>query len=246
MNQAQAYKRYPAVKCWIHQILEGKYSNQEKSLYTVFGLLKRVRIIATIIEKREILNNPSDEEDLFEDAEESNIRIEFDLDDGTGLFRGTLWRVDPEDHKDFVKGDIVDVIGLIKYWEGFKSISPEIIKKIEEPNSILLRDAEIIKRLQSEGKHEIPEGDESELELDVLDEEIDVDMLYEDNSNEVLDMKEKIFSLIENKSLEGDGITFRELENLLKVSKDELRDHLRDLEMESRVYQSEEDVYQTF
>ena len=118
--------------------MEGKYSIEDKSLYTIFGKLKRVRIVATIIDKREIITTQSTDSDfVLEDDNGSNLRIEFDLDDGTGLIRAILWKANPDQYKDFIKGDIVDVVGLIRSWNENIQVSPEIINKIKEPNFIL-------------------------------------------------------------------------------------------------------------
>ena len=107
MNEVQSFKRFPAIRCWIKHILEGSYSSEENSMFTIFGKTKRVRIIATIIDKREIITTQQNGEEMrFEDEDHSNLRIEFDLDDTTGLIRAILWRVNPEKYYDYMKGDI--------------------------------------------------------------------------------------------------------------------------------------------
>ena len=58
------------------------------------------------------------------------------------------------------------------------------------------------------------------------------------------DPKERLYSLIKANSMEG--ISFKELKQIFSIPDDQLRGFLRDLEMESRIYQSEEDVYQTY
>ena len=69
MSDVKSYKRSPAIRCWIHHILEGKYSEEIRSLYTIFGEIKRIRIVATIIRKREIMMNQVAGEDGFIDDE---------------------------------------------------------------------------------------------------------------------------------------------------------------------------------
>ena len=81
----------------LNQIIDGKYNVEEKALYTIFGDVKRIRFVATIVDKREILTTPIDSnEDFLEGDDSSNIRIEFDFDDGTGKLRAILWGVNPE------------------------------------------------------------------------------------------------------------------------------------------------------
>lgn len=247
MSDTETYKRFPAIRCWIHHIMEGKYSHQDKSLYTIFGQVKRVRLMATIIEKRELLSNTENSgEDLFDEEESSNMRIEFDLDDGTGRIRATLWRVNPEDFEKFREGDIVDVIGLIRRWKEFTSISPEIIKKIQKSDALLLRDAEIINRMKAGETTEIPEVEETDVQMEEMTDEIDIDTLFSDEESELTSLKEEIFSIIKDHSIKKDGIKFSDLKKQVEISEEELKNYLRELEMEMKVYQSDEEIYQIY
>ena len=248
MSDIQSFKRMPAIRCWIKNILDGSYSIENKSLYTIFGEVKRVRIVATIIDKREIISTQSNDDDIhLEEEDRSNLRIEFDLDDGTGLIRAVLWRANPDQFIDFIKGDIVDVIGLIRKWKEYISISPEIIKKIEDPNFILLRDAEIINKIKSGEIQEIPQDLDKKFEIDEISSEMDIENFFEgDNSLKIDDLKENIYSIIEKNSIEGTGISFKKIREVLQISEDKLRKYIRDLEMESRIYPSEKDIYQTY
>ena len=124
MNETKKLKRYPAVRCWIKHIIDAAYLNEDKTFFSIFGKFKRVRLIATILDKREVLSNPSNinETDSNEDLEiedDSNLRIEFDLDDGTGQIRAVIFGADPEIYKDLFTGDIVDIIGLLRRWKSY-------------------------------------------------------------------------------------------------------------------------------
>jgi len=244
MTEFQVGRTAPACQCWIKHILEGRYSSDDKILLTIFGKFKKVRIGATIIDKREILTSKQDD-----DLEEDKIRIEFYLDDGTGKIRSTLWGVNPDDYEEFKKGGIVDIIGGINEWNNLKSISPiYIIKKIEDPNVILLRNAEIIKRIKSGEIQKIPKISEESLELDDFSSEIDGEDPFEDADEdfESADIKDKIYTFIESYSTEGNGISFKKILEKMEISEEELKNCLRDLEMESKIYQSEENIYQSF
>ena len=248
MIESQRFRRFPAIRCWIKNVLEGKYNFEDKSLFTIFGKMKRVRIVATIIDKREILSEQLfDEEDRIEEEKKQNLRIEFDLDDGSGLIRAVLWGVDPEHYKDFVKGDIVDIVGLIRYWKEYISISPEIMKKVKEPNFILLRNAEIIKKIKSGEIQKIPEENENAFGIDEISSEIDVNGLFENKETfQINDTKEEIYKIIKKNSLNGNGINFKELKELIQIPEDQLRKLIQDLEMESRIYESEQNIYNTY
>ena len=118
MIETQSYKRLPAICCWIKNILDGRKIPNKNAVFTIFGEIRRVRITATIINKQEFLMNEKN------DVEENiTSRIDFYLDDGTGLIRAVLWDLNLIEYEEFVKGDIVDVIGLIRSSGDFISIN---------------------------------------------------------------------------------------------------------------------------
>jgi len=243
MSDIKSYKRSPAIRCWIHHILEGKYSEEIRSLYTIFGEVKRIRIVATILRKKEIImNQPTGDDEFVDDDDNSNMRVEFDLDDGTGIMRANIWRVNPETYMEYKEGDIVDIVGLINYWNGYTSIIPEIIKKVKDPNFLLLRDAEIIKKIKKGDLKEIPEDIIHNDLIDEIPDEIDLNDLYEDDSK-IDDIKDRIFNLIDENQ---QGISFNAIKKKLNLSDEILNNYIRDLEMESKIYQSEENIFQTF
>ncbi len=241
MNETKTYKRYPAVRCWIHHLLNGAYSKEDEILYTIFGKIKRVRILATIVDKREFLNM----EYSGEDESASEARLELDLDDGTGLIRATLWRVDPEDYQMFDMGDLVDIIGLIRNWKDFVSISPEIIHKVNNPNQKLLIDAEIIKRIQAGDLEEIPEIEETDAVFDEMTEEIDVDSLFMEGDVDDTTITDEILAIITKYSKEQEGISFDALYEKLDISEGELKQKLKELEVNIKIYRNG-DVYTSY
>ena len=240
-----SFKRNPAIQCWVKHILEGQYDNNEKFFYTIFGHIKRIRIIATIIEKREKLIEINEPDMILEENIDSNIRIDFDLDDGTGMIRAIIRDVNPEKYKAYNKGDIVEVMGRVSKFGDFVSLWIEYVKNVEEPNLILLRDAEIINRIKQEGIQEIPEIVN---DLDDFSDEIDVTTLFESetSTSEHNEIKQKIFSLIEQSSAKGNGITFERLKQEVKISDKDLRTFLNDLILESRIYKSDNDNFEAF
>ena len=249
MNEITSYKRNPTVDCWIKHILEGRYSLEEKLLFTIFGKTKRVRIICTIIDKREIMSPKSGENESFiEYDENNNMRLEFDLDDGTGLIRATIWRANLAMYKGYNKGDIVDVVGLIRRWKDFKSISPEIIRKVEVPNYILLRNAEIINKIKKGEIYDIPEIEENIDDIEDISNEINVDKIFENKvgTNRLVDLKEKIYLIIEKYSEKGDRVSFERLKQDVEISDNELRSYINDLISESRIYEAEKNNYEAF
>ncbi|MFW9945935.1 MAG: hypothetical protein ACFFDX_03805, partial [Candidatus Odinarchaeota archaeon] len=71
-------------------------------------------------------------------------------------------------------------------------------------------------------------------------------LLFEHPTNNVDQFKEKIFSIIDQSSQSGNGISFTNLLNEVAISEDKLRSYIRDLEMESKIYQAKENFYQTY
>jgi len=248
MNEIQSFKRFPAVRCWIKHILEGQYVSNDNSYLTIFGKIKRVRIIASIVDKRELISTQSSEDHpSSEDTDDTKLNLEFRLDDGTGLIRAILFHVESEQYKEYNKGDIVDIVGRNGEWSGFPQIYPEIIKKIKEPNQILLRSAEIIKEIKFGETTKISDYVEEDYEIDITSDEIDLDELFEGNQDiELNENKERIYSVIKKYTKEGNGISFEELKNQLGTSEEELKEYITDLEMESKIYQSEKNIYQSY
>jgi hypothetical protein len=236
------------VSCWIKHILEGQYVSNDNSYVTIFGKIKRVRIVATIIDKREIISSQNMEDnDSLEEEEDVKINLEFKLDDGTGLIRAILFQVSPDQYTDFVKGDVIDIVGRIGEWNGMPQIYPEIIKKVREPDLILLRSAEIIKEIKFGETQHIPVKIKQDSEIDLTSDEIDINELFEsEKGSESDEVKEKIYSIIKKYTKVGNGIKFEELRNRVELSEEEFKSIIRDLEMESKIYQSEEGIYQSY
>ena len=235
MSERTSYKRNPAIHCWIKHIEESNYDENENIFLTIFGKVKRVRLIATIIEKNEKLIESDEFEIELEDKSKSNVRLIFSLDDSTGLIRAYKDEVDPESYSVYGVGDIVDVVGRVSKRGGYMSLWIEIIKKVEEPNFVLLRNAEIIYRIKSGDTQEIP----------VLS---DVNNLFEDEFNYVErdDLKEKVYSVIESHSTNGKGINFEKLRKEIKMPDIELRSYINDLILESRIYESDKDIFESY
>ncbi len=228
-------RRLPAIHCWIKHLLEGQFMAEKNMVNTIFGSIKRVRIIGTIVEKKlKGINNTTPQYN----NEILNTRIELELDDSTGLIRANIWSGNPKPYKELKKGDLVDVVGLINYKYDNLSISTEIIKKIENPNKLLLRNAEIIKKIKFGKIDFFQETEQEKSNIDLL--------LFEQPTNSKDQFRESVFSIIDHFSQNENGISFTDLLNKIEISEDKLRRYIRDLEMESKIYQSEENFYQTY
>ena len=242
MSGTQFYEYFPAIRCWVKHLLEGKYNAEEKSLFTIFGALRKIRLVATITNREDFVSNTS--------TGELSTNLRFELDDGTGLISAVKWDVDLDKFNDLNQGDIVDILGRVGFYGDTVQISNiKLIKKVKDPNYILLRDAEIIKKIKSGDIHEIPIDFETEEEFsfDNASEEIRIDKIFgEDQPSEVDKLKEKIFSIIYEYSQDGNGISLKELQSKLQIPENKLRTYINDLVMESRIYPTEENIYQSY
>ncbi len=247
MKESQTFRRYPACRCWIKHILEGNYIEEDRSIGSIFGKIKRVRIVGTILNKKMISVSP---ENSLNDIEEMTIKYEIDLGDSTGLIKIIQWNAEKGKYKDLKIGDMVSIVGLIRKWKDYISISPEIIRKVENPNFILLQDAEIIKKIKLGKTYPIPIFNE-EVDYGGYMKDFDVKSFFEDNNNEEnSDLQNIIFEMIKKVTYNDQGISLDKLSKRLNknydISNSELKNILYRLERESKIYQSEEEVYQSY
>jgi len=106
---------------------------------------------------------------------------------------------------------------------------------VEEPNFILLRNAEILNRIKIGDIQEVP----------VLS---DVDNLFEEEFNyaEGDNLKEQVYSIIKLHSTNGNGINFGKLRKEIKIPDIELRSYINELILESRIYESDKDIFESY
>jgi hypothetical protein len=235
MSERTGYKRrYPAIHCWIKHIEEGNFDEIENLFHTIFGEVKRIRLVATIIEKNEKIIESSDFDTGFEDDSKGNVRLLFSLDDSTGVIRAIKDNVDPERYTTFSVGDIVDVVGRVSKRGGYLSLWIEIMRKVE-PNFILLRNAEVINRIK------LGDIEEVSTTSDIKDSQ-EGDFNYSDGE----DLKEKVYLMIKSYSERGSSINFEKLKKNIKLADIELRSYINDLILESRIYESDKDIFESY
>jgi len=239
MTETSQYVRFPAIKCWIKHILDAYYDGIENVFHTIFGKVKRVRLIATIRDKYEF---PS-----FDSETSSNINLE--LDDGTGLIRASKWKAEPEEIARYEIGNLAHFIGVLQSREGVTSLRIEIMKRISEPNEFLLHDAIIIEKMKTGDVIEIPPIDQKLNEIGIEFGENDDNSISQqalgDNKTED-SIKEMIFSIIEENSHNGKDTHLKDLEIKMQITENKLKRYIRDLEQTSKIYMSDENVYQSW
>lgn len=157
-------------KLRVADIIEGEWDEEERSVKTILGDVHEIRTFGTVIGR------------FISDDENYSHLI---LDDGTETIRLKTWRDDMKRMEGVEKGDIVDVIGRLNYYNEEIYISPKIVRKISY-NFWLLRHLEIIELLKNlpeermteekEQKMKEPEGVE---ENDLLGTDETTDRVFE-------------------------------------------------------------------
>ena len=129
----EQFKRNVAYKLRINDLLIGKpILDQERFSFLDLGSKRivRVNIIANIIEK-------------YESEGEKKYSF-FTIDDGSGQINVKVFGEDVDRFKNFLQGQTVLVIGVLRHWNNETYISPEIMKE-QDPKYLLVRKLELEK-----------------------------------------------------------------------------------------------------
>jgi len=153
------FERQTAKKVMISSLTGGTWERHEgmnpSFVVTEYGdKVSRVRVLATVVGKFV--------------AEDNNF-ASITLDDSTDTIRAKTFKT-TEPIGDFAVGDIVDLIGKAKEYNGEIYIIPEIVTKVEDPNMELLRKLEIRKGVQQFGGAVQSNDEKEELRGKVLKE----------------------------------------------------------------------------
>jgi RPA family protein len=229
--------RSTAYKLKIEDLVKGQYvrsaEGEPSRLVSLWGQeILRAHFIATVVDKF-----------IRDDNSYAVLR----LDDGSETIRAKAWREDVEHMAEFEVGDLVEVIGGVREYEGEIHLVPDVLKRVEDPNWELVRELEILharKKLVAQGKRpkpgletkpkvmeaEPPEG-EPEQGMGVIEK------LEEPPLPEVADdLKKKALLAIEKFDGEG-GISVTDLAVELDISQGEAEDVLRVLINEDQIFE---------
>lgn len=193
-------KRQTAYKIRIKDLFSGKYVKEEGEWAPTYVLLKdkkisRVNIIANVIDK-------------YENEEKTYGTI--DLDDGTGVIKGKIWKEDLKLIEDINIGDLVLVIAKIKEMNDDRHLMLEVIKVLKNSSWAEIRKLELNKLW---GVEVIKVGNE------IVDQP-------------TVNSRQKVFSLIEK----FEEINEEELINKLDLNKEEISKIVNELIKEGEIY----------
>jgi RPA family protein len=126
----------PAYKLRIEDLVWGEYKRSADGIEPSYFLtpwndrVVRARVLGTVIDKF-----------IREDKSYGTLR----LDDGTGTIQARAWGADVANLDQFNVGDVLDIVGRVREFEGEVYLKPELIIRVEDLNWELVRELEIIK-----------------------------------------------------------------------------------------------------
>jgi len=233
-------KRLTAIKTEIKDIIDGRYVKAEgfESNYVITpnGLkISRARILGTVMTKF-----------ITEDGNYGFIV----LDDETDTLRVKAFK-NTKIFDNIEVGDLVDVIGKIREYDEEIYLSPEIVRKIKNPNFLILRKAELLnqKKEFEEIKKKVKGFMKSTTDLDEIRklaeaEGIDpgiVESIAESEEKEPekedkKSLKDSILKIIDNLD-EGTGAEYTAIITESKLSEVEVEEVINDLLSEGTCYE---------
>ncbi|MCD6381293.1 MAG: hypothetical protein J7L50_03100 [Candidatus Odinarchaeota archaeon] len=140
-------KRVTAKKLFIKEVVELRVLETEEGRVKFISpfsgkSVSRVHLSGTII-------------NVFPMDEESRNFLFLTIYDGTGTLRLKMWGSEKEMAKGLTVGDVVDVVGKVKLYQEEVYVSPEVIRKVEDPNLELMRWAEILESKVEEMRNDL-------------------------------------------------------------------------------------------
>lgn len=175
-------KRLTAIKTDIKSIVSGKYFKPEgfQSNYVITpkGLkISRARILATIMNK------------FITEDEKYGFVV---LDDESETMRAKVFK-NTKLLENIKKGDLVDVVGKVREYDDEIYLAPEIIRKIKDPNFLILRKAELLRQEKEfeKIKKKIKEFQKKTSDLDEIKKLAEAENISEEVVESVVESEER-------------------------------------------------------
>lgn len=213
-------ERQTAKKVRVWDIMNGTFEKKEgfepSFVKTKQGEeISRAHILGTVTSKF-----------IAEDGNYASVTI----DDGSDTIRLKVFKTTkPLDSLEL--GDVVDVIGKVREYEGETYVIPEVARKIENPNFELLRRLELIhkERGMKKAKDFVEKNkgkDPEEIEKDPEKHVIETFMTGEGDGKEKSVLKKEILQAIESSP---EGIVYSELTKRVKAKETDLESAIDEL-----------------
>lgn len=265
------FKRHPAKRIFIGDLIEGSWNDEEKILSTRYGNLKRVRICGTLLNKKEVMEQNSDDSFLA-DSFESNSRLSFQVDDGTGQLWGTLWGIGPNEYDHVSKGDLIDFVGLVRYYKSNVAVTTEFLRKVNDPNTEIYHTFEVLRKRKFDQSFEItngPANDFTDFDFNPSEEKaietvqavgsesvsnvpnqnrIQDKIKRQDPGDNVLDNFDQNDQIVEYilKSDTGDGVSVKQIAENFSMDLNGLQIILEQLSQDVKIYKSQPGHYSSY
>ncbi len=181
-----------------------------KELHDADRELSRVRVLATVVDKF---------------VSDTGSFGSLTLDDGSDTVQARVFREDLEKIGAIRPGDLVDLIGRVREYNGENYIALETAARVEDPNWELVRKLELYMRPEGGVVVAAAEAQEENASGPLVEEE----SISEDKGILVLNLLEELD--------EGDGVGYGELLSKGSLSEKELEDILGDLMGSGDIYE---------
>lgn len=264
-NTDQNRKSASTIRCRIVDLKEGIYSKDEKGINTIYGLIKRTKIVGTVIFKK-IQSNPNQEEEMIKSSQGSSKRLSFQIDDGTSIIWVNFWNVSEKLDQRIMRGDLVQVVGRVSTYNDIVQINGEIVNKIDNPNEEMLHELEMIKFLKKNGKRDLSLIKNVEKES-IFIEEIEEESFEKPSNSKKTEFKEEKYNSeefgefddftddIDEDELEeklvkvikshdkGDGVELNILIGIIGGNVDLIEDILKKMALNSKIFKISKNIY---
>jgi len=234
--------RSTAYKLKIEDLVRGQYvrspeGTEPSYLLTPWGQhIPRARVLGTVVDKF-----------VRDDQGYATLR----LDDGSETISLRTWREGVPELAGFKMGDLIDVVGRVREFEGEVYIVPDFIFRVEDPNWELVRELEILrerKRALAQGLRPQPKREakleprQLQIELSPVSSEVEptietIEEIEAPPLPEVPDETKKRVILAIEKLDKGEGAAPTDIAAELDIHRADVEDALRVLLVESEIFE---------
>ncbi len=218
---AEAQVRQTAYKVWIADLVNGEFINPEGEWVPSFVQIKdkkvsRVNVIANIISK-------------YKNDDSSYISLT--IDDGSDNIQVKAWNEDTKLLEKVNIGDTILTVGRVRQYNDQIYLVPEIIRRLEKPEWLVLRRKELLNefgdRKQTEKVETREDHTEAQTQPKIIEETV------EDSS---FGERQKLLNAIE-KHDSGEGADINQIVEELKINEQTTTNLIQDLLKEGEIFE---------
>jgi RPA family protein len=228
---ADSQIRQTAYKIWIADLANNEYINPEGEWVPSYVQVKdlkvsRVNIIANVIMK-------------YQNDDSSYITLT--LDDGSENIPLKAWNEDTKLFEDIEIGNMILTIARVREYNGKVYLVPEIVRKLNKPEWMILRKKELIKEFGE--RSEVKPPQEGTPISEVVKESqsqpiIEEEQIIEETIKEApaAGERQKILDIIKNQD-SGDGVEIVQIASKTGIDEQETNNLIQDLLKEGEIFE---------